>query len=51
MFTVITLLVATPVLLVLYIVGSKPTQQRVEKIYDSSASKILDDLENRMKSE
>ena len=51
MFTVITLLIATPVLVVLYMVGSKPTQQRIEKIYDSSASKILDDLEARMKSE
>ena len=51
MFTVITLLVATSVLLVLYMVGSKTTQQRIEKIYDSSASKILDDLEARMKSE
>ena len=51
MFTVITLLIATPVLVVLYIVGSKSTQARIEKIYDSSASKILDDLEARMKSE
>ena len=51
MFTVITLLIATPVLVVLYMVGSKSTQQRIEKIYDSSASKILDDLEARMKSE
>ena len=51
MFTVITLVIATPVLLVLYMVGSKPTQQRVEKIYDSYASKILDDLESKMKSE
>ena len=51
MFTVLTLLVATPVLLVLYIVGSKATQSRVEKIYDSYASKILDDLESKMKSE
>ena len=51
MFTVITLLIATPVLIVLYMVGSKSTQQRIEKIYDSSASKILDDLEARMKSE
>ena len=51
MFTVITLLIATPVLVVLYMVGSKPTQARIEKIYDSSASKILDDLEARMKSE
>jgi len=51
MFTVITLLIATPILLILYVVGSKPTQQRVEKIYDSYASKILDDLESKMKSE
>lgn len=51
MFTVITILIATPVLLVLYMVGSKSTQQRVEKIYDSYASKILDDLEAKMKSE
>ena len=51
MFTVITLLIATPVLIVLYMVGSKQTQARIEKIYDSSASKILDDLEARMKSE
>ena len=51
MFTVITLLIATPVLVVLYMVGSKSTQARIEKIYDSSASKILDDLEARMKSE
>jgi hypothetical protein len=51
MFTVLTLLIATPILLILYVVGSKPTQQRVEKIYDSYASKILDDLESKMKSE
>ena len=51
MFTAITLLVATPVLLVLYMFGSKSTQGRIEKIYDNSASKILDDLETRMKSE
>ena len=51
MFTILTLIVATPVLLVLYMVGSKSTQNRIEKLYDSSASKILDDLESRMKSE
>ena len=51
MFTVITLVIATPILLVLYMVGSKATQARVEKIYDSSASKILDDLEAKMKPE
>ena len=51
MFTVVTLLVATPLLLVLYMVGSKTTQSRIEKLYENSSSKILDDLENRMKSE
>ena len=49
MFTIITLLIATPILLVLYMFGSKTTQARIEKIYDSSASKILDDLEARVK--
>ena len=51
MFSIITLLISTPFLVVLYMVGSKSTQTRIEKIYDSSASKILDDLEARMKSE
>ena len=51
MFTVITLIVATPILLVLYMVGSKATQKRVENIYDSYASRILDDLESKMKPE
>lgn len=51
MFTIITLLVATPVLLVLYMFGSKPTQGRIEKIYDNSANRILDDLEARVKGE
>ena len=51
MFTVITLVIATPILLILYMFGSKPTQARIEKIYDSSASKILDNLEARIKSE
>ena len=51
MFAFLTLLVATPVLLVLYVVGSKPTQSRIEKIYDSSATKLLDSLEAKMKSE
>ena len=51
MFTIITLLIATPVLIVLYMIGSKDTQSRVSKIYDDSASKILTDLENRMKAE
>ena len=51
MFTVVTLLVATPVLIVLYMFGSKTTQGRIEKIYDASASRILDDLEARVKSE
>ena len=51
MFTIVTLLVATPVLVVLYMVGSKSTQSRIEKLYDNSASRILDDLEARMKSE
>ncbi len=51
MFTIITLLVATPVLLILYMFGSKPTQARIEKIYDNSANRILDDLEARVKGE
>ena len=51
MFTVLTLIVATPILLVLYMVGSKSTQARVEKIYDSFASKVLDDLEAKIKPE
>lgn len=51
MFTVITFLVATPVLLVLYMFGSQTTQTRIEKIKDSYASKILDDLEAKMKPE
>ena len=51
MFTIITLVIATPVLVILYMVGSKSTQNRIEKLYDNSASKILDDLEARMKSE
>ena len=51
MFAIITLLLATPLLLVLYVVGSKPTQSRIEKIYDNSATKLLDSLEAKMKSE
>ena len=51
MFTILTLLVATPVLLVLYMVGSKSTQNRIEKLYDNSANRILDDLEARVKGE
>lgn len=51
MFTVITLLIASPILIVLYMVGSKTTQSRIEKICENSSSKILDDLEAKMKSE
>ena len=51
MFTNNALLVATPVVLVLYMFGSKPTQARIEKIYDNSANRILDDLEARVKGE
>ena len=49
MTTIILLVIALPIIIPLYMFGSKPTQQRIEGIYDTGSSKVLDGLEERIK--